>query len=54
VATEKHLIDELLFGEWNMKTRLLVTHRLSVLPHCHEVWQLSDGRLYKEIGSAAH
>ncbi|MEN9809105.1 MAG: hypothetical protein RLZZ488_672 [Pseudomonadota bacterium] len=54
VATEKHLIDELLFGEWNMKTRLLVTHRLSVLPHCHEVWQLSDGRLHKENGSAAH
>jgi ABC-type multidrug transport system fused ATPase/permease subunit len=45
VATEKQLIDNLLFGLWKNKTRLLVTHRLSVLPFCHNVWTLDGGRL---------
>lgn len=45
VATEKQLIDNLLFGLWRNKTRLLVTHRLSVLPFCHTVWTLDSGRL---------
>ena len=45
VATEKQLIDNLIFGLWKDKTRLLVTHRLSVLPFCHDVWTLESGRL---------
>jgi len=45
VATENQLIENLIFGAWKEKTRILVTHRLSVLPFCHEIWTLEHGRL---------
>jgi ATP-binding cassette subfamily B multidrug efflux pump len=48
VGTEKKLIDDLLTGLWSHQTRLLVTHRLSVLPHCDEVWTLEQGQLKRE------
>jgi ABC-type multidrug transport system fused ATPase/permease subunit len=49
VGTEKNLIGDLLTGLWSGKTRLLVTHRLSVLPHCDEVWTLEKGQLKREV-----
>lgn len=48
VATEKQLVDNLIFGLWKEKTRLLVTHRLSVLPLCHAVWTINNGHLQME------
>ncbi|MFZ9520815.1 MAG: ATP-binding cassette domain-containing protein [Silvanigrellaceae bacterium] len=49
VATEKQLVENLLFGLWKNKTRLLVSHRLSVLPFCDAVWTLNQGRLQTEV-----
>lgn len=49
VATEKELVSQLLLGRWKSKTRLLVTHRLSVLPECDVVWRLESGRLHVEV-----
>ena len=49
VATEKQLVENLLFGLWKNKTRLLVSHRLSVLPFCDAVWTLKQGRLQTEV-----
>jgi ATP-binding cassette, subfamily B, multidrug efflux pump len=46
VDTEKLLIDGLLFGAWGNRTRLLVTHRMSVLPRCDEVIFLENGAVY--------
>lgn len=48
VATEEELVKGLLMGRWKNKTRLLVTHRLSVLPHCDAVWRLESGKLAVE------
>ncbi len=45
VATEKSLVNNLLLGHWQNKTRLLVTHRHSVLPFCDQVWTLEKGKL---------
>jgi ABC-type transport system involved in cytochrome bd biosynthesis fused ATPase/permease subunit len=36
-------------GQGKNKTRLLVTHRLSVLPQCDVVWRLEAGRLAVEV-----
>jgi ABC-type multidrug transport system fused ATPase/permease subunit len=49
VSTEKELVTDLLMGQWKNKTRLLVTHRLSVLPQCDVVWRLEAGRLAVEV-----
>ena len=49
VATEKELVHGLLMGEWKNKTRLLVTHRLSVLPECDVVWRIEDGQMAIEV-----
>lgn len=45
VDTERRLIDSLLEGDWKHHTRLLATHRLSVLPLCDEVIFLDEGRV---------
>jgi ABC-type multidrug transport system fused ATPase/permease subunit len=45
VDTERRLIDTLIEGEWRENTRLLATHRLSVLPLCDEVIFLDDGKV---------
>jgi len=45
VGTEKSLVNNLILGHWRSKTRLLVTHRLSVLPFCDQVWTLEQGKI---------
>lgn len=45
VDTERRLIDELILGAWKDGTRLLATHRLSILPLCDEVIFLRDGAI---------
>lgn len=52
--TEKSLLENLIFGEWKNKTRILVTHRLSVLPHADKILFIEDGLIkaqgtYKEL-----
>ncbi|MCC7441270.1 MAG: ABC transporter ATP-binding protein/permease [Bdellovibrionales bacterium] len=43
VDTEKRLVDELVCGEWAGSARLLVTHRMSILPRCDRVIFMEDG-----------
>lgn len=45
VRTEEALVSELLCGEWKNKTRILVTHRLSVLKYVDRVFVMEKGRL---------
>jgi ATP-binding cassette, subfamily B, multidrug efflux pump len=45
VDTERRLLDQLIEGAWKDHTRLLATHRLAVLPLCHEVIFLADGQV---------
>jgi ABC-type multidrug transport system fused ATPase/permease subunit len=56
VDTEKQLLRELLCGAWENRTRLLVTHRLSVLNRVDKVYFMQDGRIldvgpFKELVS---
>lgn len=43
--TEETLTENLLFGEWAHKTRLFVTHRLSLLPKADDILFLSKGEV---------
>ncbi len=45
VTTEDHILEQLLFGEWKKKTKILVTHRLRVLPKCDRILFLNDGEM---------
>ena len=45
VETESRLMKELIFGEWGGRTRVLITHRLSVLEHVDGILFLREGRL---------
>lgn len=45
VDTEKKLIENLFLGAWKTRTRLLVTHRLSVLKHVDRILFLDHGAL---------
>lgn len=45
VHTEKRLLKSLFFGRWKDHTRILATHRLSVLPLTDRVAFLKEGRL---------
>lgn len=45
VETERLLFDSLLFGVWKNTTRLMVTHRLSVLDQVDRVLFLKNGRI---------
>lgn len=45
VDTEEKLVRGLLRGDWRHGTRLLVTHRLSVLPHVDRILFLKEGRI---------
>ncbi len=45
VETERALFETLLFGEWREATRIMVTHRLSVLERVDRILFLRDGRL---------
>jgi ABC-type multidrug transport system fused ATPase/permease subunit len=45
VVTEQRIIDQLLLGEWRHKTRLLITHRMDVLPFVSKVLFFSGGKM---------
>ena len=45
VDTERKLIHDLIDGEWKGKTRLLVTHRLSVLSRVDRVLFMENGKI---------
>lgn len=45
IETEKRLIEELICGEWRDRARLIVTHRMAVLPSCDLILFLEGGRL---------
>lgn len=44
--TEKYLCDQLIFGEWSKKTRVVVTHRLSSIQRFDQILFLEDGEHY--------
>ena len=45
VDTERNLIRDLIKGSWNNKTRLIATHRLSLLPETDNIIFLSNGQI---------
>jgi ATP-binding cassette subfamily B multidrug efflux pump len=45
VNTEEKISEELLSGAWKDKTRILVTHRLSILPKCDRVLFIKNGKI---------
>lgn len=45
VDTERQLIDHLFFDEWRNQTRILVTHRLSVLSHADRIFFMREGQI---------
>ncbi len=45
VQTEKALMRDLIELEWKNKTKLLITHRLSILPFVDRILFLQDGKL---------
>ena len=48
VDTEKRLIEDLIQGAWRGTTRLLVTHRMAVLPYCDQVIFLENGSIARQ------
>jgi ATP-binding cassette subfamily B multidrug efflux pump len=48
VDTERKIIDELIAGEWQGQTRILVTHRLSILERVDRVLFFENGRIVEE------
>ncbi|MDZ4081496.1 MAG: ABC transporter ATP-binding protein/permease [Bdellovibrionales bacterium] len=48
VETEKLLFETLLFGEWQKTTRLMVTHRLSVLERVDRVIFMRGGKIHDQ------
>jgi ATP-binding cassette subfamily B multidrug efflux pump len=45
VNTEEQLLESLLNGAWKNRTRILVTHRLSVLKHVDRILFMSHGQI---------
>lgn len=45
VHTEEKINQTLLNGAWKSKTRILVTHRLSILPECDRVLFMENGKI---------
>jgi len=45
VTTEEKLTESLLCGAWKNKTRILATHRLSILSHCDRVFIMKNGEI---------
>jgi ABC-type multidrug transport system fused ATPase/permease subunit len=45
IETEKSLVEDLFLGLWKQKTRILVTHRLSVLPYADAVAFMENGEI---------
>ncbi len=52
VDTERKLVQNLLLGTWNLRTRILVSHRLSVLQYVDRIVYLENGKI-SEIGTLA-
>jgi len=50
VDTEKNLIEELFSKEWKNVTRILVTHRMSVLPYCDRILFMENGKVSYQGG----
>ena len=48
VETENKIVQSLLLSRWKNRTRLLVTHRLSVLQHVDRILFFKDGRLHSQ------
>lgn len=48
VDTEKQLIKNLINDSWRLKTRIIATHRLSVLEHADWIIFLKDGEILKQ------
>ncbi len=52
-STEKWLCDQLIFGAWKEKTRVVVTHRLASLPSFDQILFVENGQhfigTYKEL-----
>jgi ABC-type multidrug transport system fused ATPase/permease subunit len=48
VETERALVRDLLTGRWKASTRILATHRLSVLELCDRIVFLDHGRIQDE------
>ncbi len=44
--TEKWLCDQLIFGKWNQKTRIVVTHRLAHLSRFDQILFLENGEYF--------
>lgn len=45
VDTENQLIEQLFFDEWKNQTRVLVTHRLTVLSHADRIFFMKEGQI---------
>jgi ABC-type multidrug transport system fused ATPase/permease subunit len=45
IDTEKHLVAELINGRWAHKTRIIATHRLSLLKIVNRVLFMADGQI---------
>ena len=45
VITETRVRDELLLGAWKSFTRILVTHRFSILPYCDTILFFDEGQI---------
>jgi ATP-binding cassette subfamily B multidrug efflux pump len=43
VHTEQKICEELILGEWKECTRIIATHRLSILPYCSSIIFLVNG-----------
>jgi ABC-type multidrug transport system fused ATPase/permease subunit len=43
--TERAVLNDLVLGVWRKKTRVLITHRLSVLPLANRVIFMADGQI---------
>lgn len=48
VNTENQIVDEVMNGIWKNRTRILVTHRLSVLSKLDRIIFISQGQILKE------
>jgi ABC-type bacteriocin/lantibiotic exporter with double-glycine peptidase domain len=45
VHTEQKICEELILGEWKECTRIIATHRLSILPYCSSIIFLANGKV---------
>ena len=46
--TEKRIVHRLLMGRWRHKTRILVTHRLGILPHVDAIIFMENGGIIRQ------